>query len=357
MRTALQVLGVGPSMHGDGRRPLERNVSTKERPPRSQPPSHSHQHQQSTTSPSSNNHSRSTSTRRPTVDISSPPPLQQQHHRREGSHGNANMTSSGRSHPTATNQTDFVPATPHSSQSGQSSSLGRTAGARMLRGPHPAFPFEPAVPTIPTIPDERTHHVNRTPSPSKTHRPQESSATKGRSVDLGLSLSWAPQRVREEAVLSYNQSAGGGSPATTSRVRTRWRGGGDVDEEGRLNGPGTRTPSSVAEEFREALGDAAYGTFKTYVHRFDAGAIPLQGPYGLIAAASRLLDTLVLLTSVTSGHCWTDSFVLCKKISNGDVMYPIPLCMLMIPLSTLSFPSYVLHHIIKYHSTTLATIF
>lgn len=27
------------------------------------------------------------------------------------------------------------------------------------------------------------------------------------------------------------------------------------------------------------------------VHRFDAGAIPLQGPYGLIAAASRLLDT------------------------------------------------------------------
>ena len=27
------------------------------------------------------------------------------------------------------------------------------------------------------------------------------------------------------------------------------------------------------------------------VHRFDAGAIPLDGPYGLVAAASRLLDT------------------------------------------------------------------
>ena len=27
------------------------------------------------------------------------------------------------------------------------------------------------------------------------------------------------------------------------------------------------------------------------VHRFDAHAIPLEGPYGLIAAASRLLDT------------------------------------------------------------------
>ena len=27
------------------------------------------------------------------------------------------------------------------------------------------------------------------------------------------------------------------------------------------------------------------------VHRFDANAIPLEGPYGLVAAASRLLDT------------------------------------------------------------------
>lgn len=27
------------------------------------------------------------------------------------------------------------------------------------------------------------------------------------------------------------------------------------------------------------------------VHRFDAHAIPLEGPYGLISAASRLLDS------------------------------------------------------------------
>ena len=92
-------------------------------------------------------------------------------------------------------------------------------------------------------------------------------------MDLGLSLSWAPQRVREEALLSYNNQnpgvgmgggGGGSGSATTSRVRTRWRGhGGGVDEEGRLDRPVTRSASGVAEAFREALGDAAYGTFKT----------------------------------------------------------------------------------------------
>ena len=33
----------------------------------------------------------------------------------------------------------------------------------------------------------------------------------------------------------------------------------------------------------------------TDVHRFDAHAIPLDGPYGLISAASRLLDTAATL--------------------------------------------------------------
>ena len=71
--------------------------------------------------------------------------------------------------------------------------------------------------------------------------------------------------------------------------------------------------SDVAEAFKEALGDSAYAIFKncqcaiclrsrpifsemlmssnpTDVHRFDANAIPLDGPYGLISHATRLLD-------------------------------------------------------------------
>ncbi|KAI0700741.1 hypothetical protein BC835DRAFT_1265955 [Cytidiella melzeri] len=163
----------------------------------------------------------------------------------------------------------------------------------MLRGAHPAFRFEPAVPTIPGSPasDDRAEYStrvsNRSPSPTKART--EHVVGKGRSLDLGLSLSWAPQRVKEEAVLSYNQSAGG-HHATTSRIRTRWKGG-NVDEQGRLDAPASRSATKVAETFKEALGDAAYETFKTYVHRFDAHAIPLEGPYGLVAAASRLLDS------------------------------------------------------------------
>lgn len=48
--------------------------------------------------------------------------------------------------------------------------------------------------------------------------------------------------------------------------------------------------SDVAQAFKETLGDSAYGIFKNYVHRFDANAIPLDGPYGLLVHVERLLD-------------------------------------------------------------------
>jgi len=119
-------------------------------------------------------------------------------------------------------------------------------------------------------------------------------------LDLGIGLSWAPSRVREEAILSNGHKRSGvggggisaGMSSSTGRVRSRWRGGG-ADEDGRI-GTGTQATggvSDVAEAFREALGDAAYSTFKIYVHKFDAQSIPLDGPYGLISHARRLLDT------------------------------------------------------------------
>ncbi|OCH92143.1 hypothetical protein OBBRIDRAFT_727399 [Obba rivulosa] len=196
---------------------------------------------------------------------------------------------------------DYVPGSPISSNSGNSgltSSWGRSSGKRMARPSHPPFKFEPAVPPIPGSPavDERrgvpprpatSAHTRAEEPLSQASKARQARATgKGRSLDLGLGLSWAPSRVREDAILLGVSGSSGGTTGAT-RVRARWRGA-DVDEEGRL---GLGTASDVAEAFREALGDAAYGTFKTFVHRFDARAIPLDGPYGLLTHVRRLLDS------------------------------------------------------------------
>ena len=94
------------------------------------------------------------------------------------------------------------------------------------------------------------------------------------------------------------------STSGATRARSRWRG---ADEDGRLT---VGVASDVAEAFKEALGDSAYAIFKncqcarswpifpemlmssnpTDVHRFDANAIPLDGPYGLLVHVERLLD-------------------------------------------------------------------
>lgn len=247
MRMALRGLGVG--LGGHSTQPMERTLS-KEGVPRSQGVSHKHSSLQPTS------HGRLRSSKRPAVDVTAATLGRQPTENTQST----NPQSATHSH---FNYSDFDPVSPHSSHSGQSSSLGRSAGNRMLRGVHPAFKFEPAVPPIPGSPagDEHGAHsrdLNHRSEPSPLGR--ASSMTKGRSLDLGLSLSWAPQRVREEAVLSYTQN--GRQPATTSRLRARWRAG-TVDEHGRLDVATPGSASSVATAFKEALGDAAYGTFKT----------------------------------------------------------------------------------------------
>ncbi|PIL37316.1 hypothetical protein GSI_01009 [Ganoderma sinense ZZ0214-1] len=205
---------------------------------------------------------------------------------------------------------DPVPASPMSTASGEASgessghnrdgSWGRSAGKRVGRASHGPFRFEPAVPPIPGSPADTEHkpasrNVPRPTSPSplssSTAEPMSRSqharlAGKGRSLDLGLGLTWAPSKVREEAVLRVGGPRTGISSTTSSaaRARSRWRG---ADEEGRLT---AGAASDVAQAFKEALGDAAYGIFKNYVHRFDANAIPLDGPYGLLVHVDRLLD-------------------------------------------------------------------
>ncbi|OBZ76679.1 hypothetical protein A0H81_03939 [Grifola frondosa] len=197
---------------------------------------------------------------------------------------------------------DTDPASPVSSHSGASSGLnsswGRSGGKRIVRASHGPFKFEPAVPPIPGSPafDERKSAArtgsNGTSSPLAGSPPSKSkqarASGKGRSLDLGLGLSWAPSRVREEAVLQLNGARAGVSMSTDGamRARSRWR---SVDEEGRLAKGGSA--SDVADAFKEVLGDAAYAIFKNYVHRFDANAIPLDGPSGLLLHVQRLLDS------------------------------------------------------------------
>lgn len=248
MRTALRGLGVG--FYGHAPQPLDKSLS-KESGVRPQDLS---QHRQE---PSAQSHWTGRSGKRPTVDVTAATLARSPTENSQS----PNPNSATRSH---FHYSDFDPVSPHSSQSAHSSSLGRSAGNRALRGAHGAFKFEPAVPPIPGSPagDERGAHAIRglNPQPERAKLARAASVTKGRSLDLGLSLSWAPQRVREEAILSYTQP-GIRQAATTSRVRSRWRTA-VADEHGRLDSSTTGSASSVAAAFKEALGDAAYGTFK-----------------------------------------------------------------------------------------------
>lgn len=164
------------------------------------------------------------------------------------------------------------PGSPISStHSGNSSALnsswGKNAGKRIARAAHPAFRFEPAVPTIPGSPagsDERKRSIASSntstptpPSPLSKSR-QARNAGKGRSLDLNLGLSWAPTKVREDAL--SRTIAGRVTPDLAARAGARWRPA-TADDGGRLGaGP---SGAEVAEAFREVLGDAAYSTFKT----------------------------------------------------------------------------------------------
>lgn len=283
MRTALRGIGVtldGPPSH------LERSRSTKETSTRTHGATGNSA--QSSSLPSSVGRTAG----RPSVDIHAPPLAR---HATESSQGGS-TSSAGRSY---FNYGDSNPVSPISSNSGHSSSLGRKAGGRLQRGGLGPFKFEPAVPPIPGSPasDERTSRSARGPGdcapppPPSSMRPPprdvRAHPPKGRSLDLGLHLNWAPQRVREEALLPTVKSTAAG------RAAPRW--GGMADEQGRLDASSSRTAAEITRAFKDALGDGGYAIFKNYVHRFDAHAIPLEGPSGLVAAASRLLDTAATL--------------------------------------------------------------
>ncbi|OJA19301.1 hypothetical protein AZE42_00452 [Rhizopogon vesiculosus] len=194
---------------------------------------------------------------------------------------------------------------------GQSSSWGRSSGRRAQRTSHGPFPFEPAVsaPNSPLpassslpcySPKSSSHRVEfevpeepasmPTSSPLRCEfgrgggslRDNSQSARargqrereqriekkgKGRSLDLNLGLSWAPNRVRQEAVmpgLLLSQAV--------SRKHEEERRGKDV-----------------TKVFENVLSESGFEAFKKYVHRFDAHLMPLEGPRGLLARIEKLL--------------------------------------------------------------------
>ncbi|KAJ7771783.1 hypothetical protein B0H16DRAFT_195757 [Mycena metata] len=187
---------------------------------------------------------------------------------------------------------------------GRSTKSTTTIGAGRERQ-HGKFAFEPPVPSLPTNlrrelsmdSGERERHWERedkelgikpqiagkghgashsTSSTSSTHTGVSAghrSGTKGRSLDLGLGLAWAPTKVREDAVMPESSFG-----RTLSASRREQQG------------------KEVAEVFRTALNEDGYRSFKKYVHRFDAHEIPFDGPTGIVTRVERLLRKAQHLT-------------------------------------------------------------
>ncbi|KAG1752566.1 uncharacterized protein EDB91DRAFT_1103306 [Suillus paluster] len=189
-----------------------------------------------------------------------------------------------------------------------SSSWGRASGRRTQRTSHGPFPFEPAasVPNSPLPTSSALPHYSPSPrrqefdipegpaslppnSPLRSEfgvgggslRDKSQSARgpgqqereggsekkgKGRSLDLKLGLSWAPNRVRQEAVIP-------GLLLSQKQEEERHRG------------------KDVTKVFENVLSESGFETFKKYVHRFDAHLIPLDGPRGLLVRVEKLLTT------------------------------------------------------------------
>ncbi|KAG6821532.1 hypothetical protein H0H93_000041 [Arthromyces matolae] len=124
------------------------------------------------------------------------------------------------------------------------------------------------------------------------------SGTKGRSLDLGLGLSWAPSSVREDALLPsttlFTRSTSGssslGSRSVARSVSGSANGHATIEEERSVLG------SEVAKVFKSALDDAGYKSFKRYVDRFDAHEIPFDGPTGIVSRVERLLKSAPCLS-------------------------------------------------------------
>jgi hypothetical protein len=107
---------------------------------------------------------------------------------------------------------------------------------------------------------EKKNHPQRdraavpVPIPSVGHR----SAAKGRSLDLGLGLAWAPTKLREEALLpasGYFARSVSGSTNASGRA-------GEEKEKSKVG-------REVADVFKNALDDEGFAAFKKCMSSFS----------------------------------------------------------------------------------------
>ncbi|KAF9780219.1 hypothetical protein BJ322DRAFT_321844 [Thelephora terrestris] len=137
-------------------------------------------------------------------------------------------------------------------------SFGMSVTSLNLEGDVNGLPPRSNSPQAVTIPMDR--------SGMKRH------AGKGRSLDLGLGLNWAPTRVREEAVMDFSEMG----------VSPRWRREAEMKESYRVK---------VLESFEQVLSESGYAKFREYIQRFDSRSMPVDGPSGLMHKVRRLLET------------------------------------------------------------------
>lgn len=235
-------------------------------------------------------------------------------------------------------QTDHTGGSTSTVGTTHTSSWGRAAGKRSIlsgktgsgsglpklttRTQHPAFAFEPPVPCSTSwststtgVPQEISSSSGEKPNdgklrpntgPGEERRPLPApalasighrSGLKGRSLDLGLGLAWAPSTVREEALLpSFNV---GRSFSQTSSVRsanasnstgksTSSNANGDAKKDANAE-EASKLGKEVAAVFKHTLDRDGFANFRRYVQQFDAHEIPFDGPTGIIARVEQLL--------------------------------------------------------------------
>ncbi|KAK2466080.1 hypothetical protein APHAL10511_001722 [Amanita phalloides] len=188
---------------------------------------------------------------------------------------------------------------------------------------HPAFDFEPPVPSstprntssIGTLHDASSScdkageegKQGQKPGSTEEGRPVpillpaslgHRSALKGRSLDLGLGLAWAPSSVREEVLLpvlnvrSFSQSSSASGSHNTGKSASS-NSHGNAKRDAIYEEPDNAEVSKLGKEvpavFKNTLDHDGFVNFRKYVHQFYAHEIPFDGPTGIITRVEQLL--------------------------------------------------------------------
>ncbi|KLO19875.1 hypothetical protein SCHPADRAFT_885121 [Schizopora paradoxa] len=167
-----------------------------------------------------------------------------------------------------------------------SSSAGRRVTIRSSQkthSAHPSFAFE-----RPPAADRILQDVSG--------RPRSSAAGKsiqgGTFVDTQTGLMWRRSNMKENVITEESRVA--------HRKSVR---------DGRISPRAMEEATAVIAALRDALNDAGFARLQTYVTRFDAQIIPLNGPSGLIVRVQRLLENSAPLVDERRKRQLLDTFI------------------------------------------------